>query len=72
MGTVQARAHGVPQRQLPEWSVRTGSRGPVRTKSPGTFCPAPVVLHLLPRGLVVLIQLLWGVPHQLVVVGLRT
>ena len=72
MGTVQARAHGVLQRQLPGHLVGTGSRGPVRTGSPGTSSFAGVALCLGPRGMGVVPLLLGGAPEPLGGVPLRT
>ena len=57
VGMVHARAHGVLQRQLPGQSVGTGSRGPVRTGSPGTSRVAAVALRLGSRGLGVVLLL---------------
>ena len=55
----------------PDEPVRTGSSGPVGTGSPGRCRFGLVALLLPPCGLGVLLLLLWGVPHQLVVLGIR-
>ena len=49
----------------------TGSRGPVRTGSPGTSSFAGVALRLGPRGLGVVPLLLGGAPEPLGGVPLR-
>ena len=72
MGTVQAHAHGVLQRQLPGQPVGTGSLGPERMGSPGTSSFAGVALRLGPRGLGVVPLLLGGAPKPLGGVPLHT
>ena len=64
VGTVQAHAHGVLQRQLPGQPVGTGS--------PGTSSFAGVALRLGPRGLGVVPLLLGGAPEPLGGVPLHT